>query len=630
MDLLNRINSPLDLKKLSIDEMNQLAEEVRCYMLDVISESGGHLASSLGVVELTIALHYVFKAPVDKIIWDVGHQTYSHKILTGRRDEFKNIRRYGGISGFPKRKESPYDPYDVGHSSTSISLAAGEAVGRDLSGKNYKVVAVIGDGSLTGGMAFEALNHLGHIGNDVIVILNDNEHSISENVGALSTYLTEMISGNFYNRFRKKSMNIIKSIPWLGEYLFSFMFKVFYSFKSFIIPGQLFEDLGLRYFGPVDGHNIAKLVEILDRVKNINSGPKIVHVITRKGKGFSPAECDPCSFHGTGPFERSSGERAVKSGGEQYSSVAGRTLAAIGKRDSKVVAVTAAMKEGTGLTGFEKVAPSRIFDVGIAEQHAVAFSSALASTGLKPFVPIYSTFLQRAYDQIIHDTAIMNLPVRFLIDRAGVVGDDGETHHGLFDISMILNIPGFEFYAPSNGEELRDILYYAWKHDSGPLAIRYPRGTSHTDNLNVKEHGEFIPGKIRILTGGDDVAILALGDMVQQALEAEEILRKRGYSVSVINILSIKPLDVKGIEKAIRRCGRFITIENGYSSGGVGEYIYSCIDPLLCTKRIFNGGFPDKFISHGTVNELFRENRLDPKSLAERVEKGLKPVKSRK
>ncbi|HNX22641.1 MAG TPA: 1-deoxy-D-xylulose-5-phosphate synthase [Spirochaetota bacterium] len=628
MNLLNKINSPKDLKKLSIEEMNQLAEEVRCYMLDVISESGGHLASSLGVVELTIALHYVFNTPVDKIIWDVGHQTYSHKILTGRREEFKNIRRYGGISGFPKRNESPYDPYNVGHSSTSISLAVGEAVGRDLSGKKYKVVAVIGDGSLTGGMAFEALNHIGHIGNDVIIILNDNEHSISENVGALSTYLTEMISRSFYNRFRKKSMKMIKSIPWLGDYIFTFMFRVFSSFKSFIIPGQLFENLGVRYFGPVDGHNIMKLIEILDRVKDINSGPKIVHVITKKGKGFVPAECDPCSFHGTGPFDRCSGERMSKDGGESYSSIAGRTLAVIARKDEKVVAVTAAMKEGTGLTEFEKVAPSRIFDVGIAEQHAITFSSALASTGLIPFVPIYSTFLQRGYDQLIHDTATMKLPVRFLIDRAGVVGDDGETHHGLFDISMIRSIPEFEFYAPSNGEELRDLIYYAWKHSSGPVAIRYPRGTSHTDKLNVKEHGEFIPGKLRILTKGNDAAILALGDMVQVALETEAILREKGFAVTVVNILSIKPLDITGIEKVIKRCGKFITLENGFISGGIGEYIYSRIDSSLCARRLFNGGFPEKFISHGTVNELFRENRLDPQSLAVRIEKGISAKKS--
>lgn len=624
MELLNKINYPSDLKKLSVDEMNRLAGELRCYMLDVISESGGHLASSLGVVELTIALHYVFNTPEDRIIWDVGHQTYPHKIITGRREEFRNIRRYGGISGFPKRKESEFDSYDVGHSSTSLSLAAGEAAGRDLSGKKYKVVAVIGDGSLTGGMAFEALNHLGHIGKDVIVILNDNEHSISENVGALSTYLTEMISGSLYNRFRKKSMNIIRNIPVIGGYLYAFLFRVFYSFKSFIIPGQLFEDLGLRYFGPVDGHNIARLVEILHRVKNINSGPKIVHVITKKGKGFAPAESDPCSFHGIGPFERGSGEKKLKGSGETYSSVAGRTLAAIGEKDKKVVAVTAAMKEGTGLTEFEKVDPSRIFDVGIAEQHAVTFSAALASTGLRPFVPVYSTFLQRAYDQMIHDTALMKLPVRFLIDRAGLVGDDGETHHGLFDISMIRNIPEFELYAPSNGEELRDLIYYAWKHDTGPVAIRYPRGSSLTENLNVLEYGKIEPGKIRVLTKGDDAAIFAVGDMTGIALEAHSILKARGIDITVVNIFSIKPLDLSGIERIVKRCSCFITIENAFSSGGAGEYIYSGISPDLCRKRLFAAGFPEKFIGHGSLHELFREYGLDAESVARRIEKGVK------
>jgi len=617
MDILKNINSPSDIKNLSIAEMNSLAEEIRSYMLDVISENGGHLASSLGVVELTIAIHHVFNAPIDKIIWDVGHQTYSHKILTGRREQFKSIKRYGGISGFPKRNESVYDPYNVGHSSTSISLAVGEAVGRDMAGKNYKVVAVIGDGSLTGGMVFEALNHVGHIKKDIIIILNDNEHSISENVGALSTYLTEMISSEPYNRFRKKSMQVIKNIPLIGKYIFNFIFRFFASFKSFIIPGQLFENLGVRYFGPVDGHNIAKLIEILDRVKAIDNGPKIIHVITKKGKGFDPAESDPCTFHGTGPFKRDSGERILKGSGESYSSIAGRTLAAIGKRDEKVVAITAAMKEGTGLSEFEKIAPDRIFDVGIAEQHAVTFASALASTGLKPFIAIYSTFLQRSYDQIIHDTAMMNLPVKFLIDRAGIVGDDGETHHGLFDISMINNIPGFEFFAPANGEELRDLIYYAGEHSSGPIAIRYPRGTSHTKNLNVDEYNSFTPGKIKILTQGYDVAIFALGDMVQVALEVETILKNRGYEATVVNILSIKPLDIDGIENIIKSSGCFVTLENSYASGGIGEYIYSNIDPYLCVKRIFNGGFPEKFITHGTFNELLKENLIDPEGISE-------------
>lgn len=618
---LDKINYPSDLKNLSVKEMGELAEEIRQFMLDVISERGGHLASSLGVVELTIALHYVFNTPADKIIWDVGHQSYSHKILTGRKDQFNTIRKHGGLSGFPKRNESPYDPYDVGHSSTSISLAVGEATGRDLNGEKYKVVAVIGDGSLTGGLAFEGLNHLGHIGKDVIVILNDNEHSISENVGALSSYMTEMRSGFFYNRFRKKSMQLIKSLPVVGNPLYGFIYRVFSSFKTFIIPGQLFESLGLRYFGPVDGHNINDLIKILDRVKNINSGPKIVHVLTKKGRGFVPAECDPCSFHGTGPFDRDTGSKKSGAGAESYSSVAGRTLAAIAKKDDKVVAVTAAMKEGTGLAEFEKAAPGRLFDVGIAEQHAVTFSAAMASTGLKPFVPIYSTFYQRAYDQVIHDTAIMNLPVRFLIDRAGVVGDDGETHHGLFDISMFRAVPNIEFYAPSNGEELRDLLYYAWQKNDGPVAIRYPRGSSGAVNLNVNEYNEFKPGKIKLLTKGDDAAIIAVGDMVSIALETASLLKKQGIGATVVNLLSIKPLDVKGLSKVIERCRCFITVENGFTEGGAGEYIYSLLDPSLCGKRIINTGFSGKFIHHGTSMELFRDCGIDPGSLADKIQK---------
>lgn len=617
--LLEKINYPSDLKKLSVKEMEQLAEEIRHFMLDVISERGGHLASSLGVVELTIAMHYVFNTPVDRIIWDVGHQTYSHKILTGRREQFNTIRKHGGLSGFPKRNESPYDPYDVGHSSTSISLAAGEATGRDLNGEKYKVVAVIGDGSLTAGMAFEGLNHLGHISKDVIVILNDNEHSISQNVGALSSYMTEMRSGFFYNRFRKKSMQIIKGLPVIGKPLFNFIFRAFTSFKTFITPGQLFESLGLRYFGPVDGHNITELIKILDRVKDINSGPKIVHVITKKGKGFIPAESDPCRFHGTGPFDRDTGSKKAGAGAESYSSVAGRTLAAIAEKDSKVVAVTAAMKEGTGLSEFEKVAPDRLFDVGIAEQHAVTFSAAMASTGLKPFVPIYSTFYQRAYDQVIHDVAIMNLPVRFLIDRAGIVGDDGETHHGLFDISMFRAVPNIEFYAPSNGEELRDVLYYAWGKNDGPVAIRYPRGSSGSVNLDVGTCNEFRPAKIRLLTKGDDVAIIAVGDMVSIALETAALLKKKGVGVTVVNLLSIKPLDVSGLKEVVERCSHFITLENGYANGGIGEYIYSMLEPALCGKRIFTGGFPDKFIHHGTMKELFNDCGMSPESLAERI-----------
>ncbi|HRS62250.1 MAG TPA: 1-deoxy-D-xylulose-5-phosphate synthase [Spirochaetota bacterium] len=622
--MLDKVNYPADIKKLSLVELEELAREIRHYMLQVVSETGGHLASSLGAVELTIALHYVFNTPEDKIIWDVGHQAYSHKILTGRKEKFKTIRRFGGLSGFPKRKESPYDSYDVGHSSTSISLAVGEAAGRDLLQRDYKIVAVIGDGSLTGGMAFEGLNHLGHIGKDVIVVLNDNEQSISENVGALSRYLTEMISGSLYNTFRKKSMKFVKGIPIIGKPIFEFAYRAIASFKNFIIPGQLFEDMGLRYFGPVDGHNLSELIKIFDRVKDINSGPKLVHVLTKKGRGFVHAETDPCTFHGTGPFDIETGHSKKKGGEESFSSVAGRTLAHIAKLDDTVVAVTAAMKEGTGLAVFEDVAPDRLFDVGIAEQHAVTFSAAMASSGLKPFVSIYSTFYQRAYDQIIHDVAIMNLPVRFLIDRAGIVGDDGETHHGLFDISMFRNVPNIEFFAPSNGEELRNAIYYAWNRNDGPTAIRYPRGSSLTIGLDVTKAGSFFPGKAKILSKGKDVAIIAVGDMLGVAIKTEEILKAKGIEATVINLLSIKPLDTETIIEAIKSCRGFITMENGYINGGIGEHIYSLLPAELCVKRLFACGFPDVFVTHGTFDELLREYKLDHSSVAQRIEESLR------
>ncbi len=621
--ILDKVNYPADIKKLSLVELEELAREIRHYMLQVVSETGGHLASSLGAVELTIALHYVFNTPEDKIIWDVGHQAYSHKILTGRKEKFKTIRRFGGLSGFPKRKESPYDSYDVGHSSTSISLAVGEAAGRDLLQRDYKIVAVIGDGSLTGGMAFEGLNHLGHIGKDVIVVLNDNEQSISENVGALSRYLTEMISGSLYNTFRKKSMKFVKGIPIIGKPIFEFAYRAIASFKNFIIPGQLFEDMGLRYFGPVDGHNLSELIKIFDRVKDINSGPKLVHVLTKKGRGFVHAETDPCTFHGTGPFDIETGHSKKKGGEESFSSVVGRTLAHIAKLDDTVVAVTAAMKEGTGLAVFEDVAPDRLFDVGIAEQHAVTFSAAMASSGLKPFVSIYSTFYQRAYDQIIHDVAIMNLPVRFLIDRAGIVGDDGETHHGLFDISMFRNVPNIEFFAPSNGEELRNAIYYAWNRNDGPTAIRYPRGSSLTIGLDVTKAGSFFPGKAKILSKGKDVAIIAVGDMLGVAITTEEILKAKGIEATIINLLSIKPLDTETIIEAIKSCRGFITMENGYINGGIGEHIYSLLPAELCVKRLFACGFPDVFVTHGTFDELLREYKLDHSSVAQRIEESL-------
>ncbi len=616
--LLESIRTVADLRKLDARELPLLAQEIRDYIVDVVSSTGGHLASSLGVVELTIALHCVFKTPQDKIIWDVGHQSYAHKILTGRREEFVTLRKFGGISGFPKRAESPFDAYNTGHSSTSLSLALGEAVGRDLKHEKYKVVAVIGDGSLTGGMAFEALNQIGHLKNDLIIVLNDNEHSISKNVGALPAYLMRMITGSIYNRFRKRSYEIIRKIPRIGNRIYDFLYKMEAGFKGILLPGHLFEDMGIRYFGPVDGHDINLLMDIFSRLKSINDGPKLLHVITKKGKGYRPAEINPAVFHGIGPFSRETGQ-LLEGYRLSYSELVGKTLARLARKDKKIVAITAAMKLGTGLYEFERKVPDRFFDVGIAEQHAITFAAGLASKGFKPFVSIYSTFLQRAVDQIIHDVAIMNLPVRMLVDRAGIVGSDGETHHGLFDVSILKSIPNLVFLAPANGRELQAMVEYASHYDRGPLVIRYPRGHVADVSGLVSPDFDFKPGKVKIIKKGKDVALLALGDMVHTAMLCVDILEKRGIGAAVVNLISIKPLDVEGIEREISHTAYFVTMENAYHIGGVGEYIVGAISPHLRHKCLFNAGFPDRFITHGTTSQLFRQNGLDADTLAEKI-----------
>lgn len=621
--LLEKINGVKDLRKLSAGDLDALAAEVRDYIIEVISVNGGHLASSLGVVELTIALHYVFNTPQDKIIWDVGHQCYAHKILTGRREDFRDIRRLGGIAGFPKRRESAFDAFDTGHSSTSLSLACGAAMGRDLTRKKNKVIAIIGDGSLTGGMAFEAINQMGHTESDIIIILNDNEHSINQNVGAMSRYLTRIISSSTYNKVRRKSMEMVKKIPRVGGALFNFISRFFESFKKMLIPGQLFEDMGIRYFGPIDGHDITSLIGTLERVRRIDYGPKIIHVITKKGKGYLPAEMNPARFHGIGPFDRATG-LTRGSGSLSYSEIAGRTLAHLAKSDRKIVAITAAMKLGTGLFEFENKTPERFFDVGIAEQHAITFAGALTASGIRPFVSIYSTFLQRAVDQLIHDVGIMNMPVRLLIDRAGAVGQDGETHHGLFDIAIIKNIPNFILLAPSSGEELRDMIYFAARHDEGPVAIRYPRGGAGAGDFSFEEGARFVPGKIRRLTAGGDLAIFTFGDMVAVAHRVREILLHRGIGTAVVNLLTIKPLDVRGIERVLGGVRCAITLENGVIAGGAGEALLAAVRGSLRKKLLFCAGFPDSFIPHGSNDELFKMHGIDAESLAKRLAKLLK------
>lgn len=618
--LLDGIHEIGDLRKIREEDLPVLAAEIRELIIDVISRNGGHLAPSLGVVELTMALHYVFNTPDDRIIWDVGHQTYSHKILTGRRGNFSTIRKFGGISGFPKRNESEFDTYDVGHSSTSLSLAEGEAVARDIQKKKHKVIAVIGDGSITNGMAFEALNHMGHKENDLIIILNDNEHSICKNVGALPRYLNRIITGNIYNRVRRRSMDLVKKIPSIGDTSFDFIHRFFDSFKGMIVPGQLFEDMGIRYFGPVDGHDLPAMIELFRSIREINSGPKIIHVLTTKGMGYPPAVENPSLFHGIGPFDRETG-KVVKARKTSYSDVAGDTLLSLAAEDGSIIALTAAMKLGTGLYEFEQKYPDRFFDVGISEQHMLTFAAAMASAGLKPFVSIYSTFLQRAYDQLIHDIALMNHPVRLLIDRAGIVGDDGETHHGLCDITMLRSIPNFTLMAPASGDELAQMIRYAASFGSGPLAIRYPRGEAAVSGEGRGEIPDF--RKPVVLAGGGDLAIFAIGDMVKVALGVREILAAKGINATVVKVLTIKPLAVEEIEGIIEGCGRFMTLENGYISGGFGEHLLGSIRPPLKSRLLFNLGFPDEFVVQGSHAELLGRYRLDGESVAGMVMKGL-------
>jgi len=619
---LEKINGPSDLRSLKINQLKTLATETREYIIEIISQNGGHLASSLGAVEITIALHYVFNTPIDKIIWDVGHQTYAHKILTGRRESFPTIRKIDGLSGFPKRKESNFDPYNVGHSSTSLSLALGEAMGRDLNKKNYKVVAVIGDGSLTGGMAFEALNNMGHLNNDLIIILNDNEHSISKNTGGLAKYLTKIITTPTYNKFRHRSRELIKNLPKVGNYIYNALNKYTHSFKGLFVPGQFFEDLGVRYFGPVDGHNLEDLINILNKIKTINHGPKIIHTITKKGKGYKPAENRPAFFHGLGPFNKETGQLLKDSKNlTSFSEIAGQTILGIAQKDEKILAITAAMKEGTGLAPFAQKFPDRFFDVGIAEEHAITFSGALASNGFKPFVILYSTFMQRGIDQLIHDIGIMNLPIKLLIDRAGVVGADGETHHGLFDLALLKNIPNFILLAPSDQRELQSMINFAANYDKNPIAIRYPKGQfkKNSNDSRSNQNDFFALEELKIISEGEDLLIITIGDMFKTALELNDLLETKNIKSTIINLLTLKPLPLKKLENLISQNKSFITIENGVVSGGIGEGLLAKIDKNLKNKCLFQAGFPDDFIPHGENQQLFEKYGLDPDSLAKRV-----------
>lgn len=617
-DILSRITSTRDLKNLDINEMNMLAKNIRNQIIDTVSKTGGHLASNLGVVELTIALHRSFNSPEDKIIWDVGHQAYVHKILTGRGEKFHTLRQYKGLSGFPKKNESPHDIFETGHSSTSVSAGLGLALARDVKGEDYSVISVIGDGAMTGGMAFEALNHAGHVGANLIVILNDNEMSISENVGGLSQYLNRVRTAPTYFKMKEDVENILNSIPAIGKRVFKTAERAKDSLKYFLVPGMIFEELGFKYLGPVDGHNINDLLNVFNRAKKVG-GPVLIHAITKKGKGYRPAEQFSDKFHSASPFNIQTGKSVKGSSNLSYSDVFGNTLIEIAKEDKRVVAISAAMPSGTGLMEFKDKFPKRFFDVGIAEQHGVTLAAGLAANGLKPFFAVYSTFLQRAYDQVLHDVCIQNLPVTFAIDRAGIVGSDGETHHGVFDLSYLAHIPNMTIIAPKDHREFIEMIRFAANHD-GPLAIRYPRGSGidfQPSNEDTKSHIEY--GKGEVINHGSDVAIIAIGKMVYEGFSIAEEMKKEGINITLINSRFVKPLDEELILSVAKKHKIIVTIEDNVKIGGFG----SLINDLLINNKyegdILNVALPDKFIEHGSPEELYKLCKIDKESIIEMI-----------
>lgn len=616
--ILNTINSPEDVKKLSLAKLEQLAEEIRTLLIEVISHTGGHLAPNLGVVELTLALHKVFSTPKDKLIFDVGHQSYIHKIITGRREQFPTLRQYGGLSGFPKRNESEHDAFGTGHSSTSISAALGMACARDLQGEDYNVVAIIGDGSMTGGMAFEALNNAGMLHKKMIVVLNDNEMSISKNVGAMSEYLYQLRTGETYNKIKNDIEGWLKNLEF-GSDVLKVIRRLKGSVKYLMVPTSIFEELGFTYLGPVDGHDLNSLLEVLQAAKRID-GPVMVHVLTKKGKGYKPAEESPNKFHGTGPFEIATGKKVVKAGMPvTYTEVFGKTLAELAATDKKIVGITAAMPEGTGLNIFAKSYPERFFDVGIAEQHAVTAAAGMAAAGMKPVTAIYSSFMQRAYDSVIHDICMQNLHVTMCLDRAGLVGDDGYTHHGVFDYAYLRSIPNMTVMAPKDENELRHMLKTALEFN-GPISIRYPRGSGIGADLSENLHTIEV-GKAEVLFEGRDVCIWAIGSMVQSAVESAVLLEQQGISTGIVNMRFAKPLDEKLLVEHAKRYKKIIVVEEGVLAGGVGSAVLETLNryELLEQCDLLCLGTPDEFVVHGDKKLLFCDLGLDTQSIADKA-----------
>jgi len=600
--LLPLINSPEDIKRLNLIQLQQLVQEIRQEIIDTVAQNGGHLASNLGVAELTLALHYVFNTPADKIVWDVGHQCYTHKLLTGRRTKFHTLRKFGGLNGFPSPEESLYDIFATGHSSTSISAALGLALARDLNQETFHVIAVIGDGALTGGMAFEALNHAGHLQTRLIIILNDNEMSIAPNVGALSGYLSRLRADPKYLRRKEEIEQILRKLPAIGPKMVKIGERLKESIKHLMVPGKFFEELGFTYFGPIDGHNLEELISLFQKIQTIKK-PVLIHLITRKGKGYLPAETNADKFHGVGPLELTGKKPDRKNNPVSYTEVFGRTLVDLAQEKKEIVAVTAAMASGTGLNYFAQAFPGRLFDVGIAEQHAVTLSAGLATGGLKPVVAIYSTFLQRAYDQILIDVCSQNLPVTFAVDRGGLVGEDGATHHGIFDYTYLRSMPNMIVMAPADEDELRHMLKTALEYP-GPAALRYPRGPGQGKPMLGKPVNLTI-GKAKVLREGDDLTLLAAGSMVLVATEAANNLAKLGIEAAVINARFIKPLDEETILAYALKTKKIITIEENILAGGFGAAVLE----LLTIKNLFNIsvkclGLPVQFIPHGNRETL--------------------------
>ena len=613
--MLEKINKPNDIHKIALADFPQLAEEIRQFLIESVSHTGGHLASNLGVVELTMALHNVLEFPEDKIVWDVGHQAYTHKILTGRKEGFKNLRKEGGMSGFPKRCESDCDAFDAGHSSNSISAGLGYVCARDLQGQKYRVVSVIGDGALTGGMAYEALNNAAELKTNFIIVLNDNNMSISKNVGGMSSYLSALRTAEVYTGMKINVTKTLKKIPKVGTAVVDTMRRTKSSIKQLVVPGMFFEDMGITYLGPIPGHNLPMLCKALKEAKKVE-GPVLLHVMTTKGKGYEPAETAPDKFHGIGPFDIESGKVLAKKEGDTYTDVFGKVLCDEASRNPDIVAITAAMADGTGLARFKKHYPNRFFDVGIAEEHGVTFAAGLAAGGLKPVFAVYSSFLQRGYDQLIHDVALQNLPVVFGVDRAGLVGSDGETHQGIFDLSFLSNIPNMTVMSPKNKWELADMLRFALQMNS-PVAIRYPRGKAYDGYEGCREKISY--GKSEWIFEGKEIAILSVGHMFEEAVKTRDKLIEQGYEPTLINMRFIKPIDEAMIEKVCQTHKLIAVIEENVQTGACGERVSEYVMRKMLPSHVLILALPDDYIEHGSVDVLRKMTGIDSESMSEKI-----------